>query len=76
MPEQRCDVTELLISACSHCRPPVELPRAPAASWGAWIAARYPGRCSQCDGRIREDDQIRADGENGWLCETCGAQHA
>lgn len=74
--EPRCEVTELLVSACSHCRPPAEPPARDSENYGPWITARYPGRCSGCDGRIREDDKIRADGEGGWLCSGCGTEAA
>lgn len=38
---------------------------------GPLIEARYSGRCSGCDQDIRRGDQIRADGEGGWLCVSC-----
>jgi hypothetical protein len=69
-----CPLTDLLRSACSHCTGRGdELPADPAQP-GPWIAARYPGRCSGCTEGIAPDDQIRSDGDGGWLCETCGSQ--
>ena len=43
---------------------------------GPWFEARYDGGCGGCDGEIPEGDRIRADGEGGYLCETCGADAA
>ncbi|MEU4367530.1 hypothetical protein [Micromonospora chersina] len=66
--EPRCTVTELLVSACSHCRPAAEEP----SRLGPWISATYRGRCGNCGTTIEELDDIRADGDGGWLCFGCG----
>lgn len=39
---------------------------------GNWFEAGFGGRCDGCDSTIHEGDQIRADGQGGWLCSTCG----
>jgi hypothetical protein len=39
---------------------------------GPWITARFDGRCSCCSRTILQDDDIRSDGEGGWLCDGCG----
>jgi len=67
----RCEVTELEVSGCAHCR---KLPDAPPEirSLGPFFAAAYPGRCSDCDGYFGDGDRIRADGEGGYLCTDCG----
>ena len=41
-------------------------------SLGPWITARFDGECDECGDLIMEGDQIRSDGEGGWLCENCG----
>jgi hypothetical protein len=41
---------------------------------GPWFAAGYGGECSGCGEEILEGDQIRADGEGGWLDEDCGVE--
>jgi hypothetical protein len=69
----RCAVTELEVTGCAHCRPVIDTPR-PARALGRWFPARYAGRCSDCDTRFHEDEEIRADGEGGYLCEDCGEE--
>ncbi len=39
---------------------------------GPWFPAGYYGLCAQCAGDIEPDDPIRADGNDGYLCEACG----
>jgi hypothetical protein len=66
-------VHDLPPGACGDCAPRQNgAPAREDASYGPWISARYPGRCSSCDERIRDGDQIRSDGEGGWLCSDCG----
>lgn len=67
--EQRCTVTELLIDQCAHCRP---APAEPQPDLGPWFAATYSGACAGCGARFAEFDEIRADGEGGWLARCCG----
>ncbi|MGP4092981.1 hypothetical protein [Nonomuraea sp. KM90] len=38
---------------------------------GPWFHAGYPGECA-CGASFDEGDQIRADGEGGWVAECCG----
>lgn len=80
--EERCAFSDLLKSQCAHCRPPV-LPEKPSplesVLWGPWFTAGYDGDCdggfdSQCSGQITEGDTIRADGEGGYLCQSCGTR--
>jgi hypothetical protein len=70
-PEPRCDVTDLLVSACAHCRP---APPAEASSTrlGPWFAATYAGTCAGCGGQLERGDRIRADGDGGYLGDCCG----
>lgn len=46
----------------------------PDGKLGPWVTAAFDGDCdgTSCGGRILEGEQIRADGEGGWLCEPCG----
>lgn len=39
---------------------------------GPWFGAMYESRCSVNDCLIEEGDRIRADGEGGYECESCG----
>jgi hypothetical protein len=73
---KRCVVTELLVEHCAHCCPksrghadPFD---EPAEHVGPWFAARYRGECSGCGERFEEFDQIRGDGERGYLAQCCG----
>lgn len=78
MSASRCELTELYVDQCAHCRPtPAADPVAdflagPQILMGSWFPAAYPGACNQCGCRFDEDDQIRADGEGGWVAECCG----
>jgi hypothetical protein len=70
--EPRCTITELLTSACSHCRPtppPAGLSR---DRLGPWFAGSYGGTCTSCGGRFETGDRIRADGDGGYLGDCCG----
>ena len=41
---------------------------------GPWFLAAYYGSCADCGADIEPDDQIRADGDGGYLCEDCGEE--
>ena len=41
---------------------------------GPWFPARYDSDCDGCGGPIYEGDEIRGDGEGGYLCEACGEE--
>jgi hypothetical protein len=41
-------------------------------NYGPWFPARFDGDCDGCGGPFDEGDQIRSDGEGGWLCSDCG----
>jgi hypothetical protein len=69
--EPRCPVTELVASQCAHCRPAQPADES-ASRLGPWIAAIYRGACSSCGSRIEEFDEIRSDGDGGWLATCCG----
>lgn len=41
---------------------------------GPWFRAGYDADCDgTCGGSITEGEEIRADGQGGWLCSDCGA---
>jgi len=44
----------------------------PPPGYGPWFEAAYFGDCDGCGSRIVPGDQIRSDGEGGWLCGICG----
>lgn len=58
-------------SACLDCHPPA-VPLPGSSLWGPFFQASYEGECDHCGDDIYPGDAIRADGEGGWLCETCG----
>lgn len=41
-------------------------------SLGPWITAGFDSDCDGCGAFIAEGEDIRADGEGGWLCQMCG----
>lgn len=45
---------------------------ADAQKMGPVFAARFPGMCEDCTEEFQENDPIRADGEGGYICESCG----
>lgn len=70
---ERCTLTELLVADCAHCRGHQAPSREPSsAGLGPWFTASYYSHCSMCDSATYEGDQIRADGQGGYLCSECG----
>ena len=76
----RCDLTELLVEQCAHCRLPHApiLPEPsddqfdePAEKVGPWFPARWWGECSGCGERFEKYALIRGDGMGGWLAQCC-----
>lgn len=71
---ERCEFTELPVDQCAHCRPPAPPPPRDTALFGPWFEAGHDSDCDgTCDGEIQAGDMIRADGEGGYLCRSCGA---
>lgn len=71
----RCDLTELPAEQCA-CRlhrnlpDPMKVER--PSGVGPAIPALYPGRCP-CGETITPGDDIRSDGDGGWVrAECCG----
>jgi hypothetical protein len=73
--EPRCELTELLVSACAHCRghdladrgdtlPPVQF----------WTTARYDGGCPACHGRITAGERLARLTDGAWVCQDCGEE--
>jgi hypothetical protein len=60
-------------AACGTCNPPSELAPSPEL-WGPLFTAGYYDTCAGCGDGILPGDTIRADGQEGWLCESCGRE--
>lgn len=65
------------VSVCIDCLPVGQ--RVPyetdPSMFGPWTEAQFSGRCSYCGERIEPGDDIRADGQRGWLGRCCGEDH-
>jgi hypothetical protein len=73
MADEQC-IHDLSQLSCAVCSPPA---RASVAAfviydYGPWVEAGFPGRCADCGETVSPGDQIRADGQGGWLCGMCG----
>jgi hypothetical protein len=73
MNEERCPVTELIVSQCAHCR---RLPVDPFADTESpkWFTARYDGTCAQCGQRLVPGQTIGAGDDHGFICSHCGGE--
>lgn len=71
-----CELTDLPKPTCSHCTgrtgDPADTALLAERNPGPWIRAEYRGQCAEGGERIKPGDQIRSDGQGGWLCESCG----
>jgi hypothetical protein len=72
---ERCQITELLIEQCAHCRPaPAPDPFDTPTNLGPWFKASFGGYCGGCGEPYGAGERIRADlCCDGYLCEGCGA---
>lgn len=74
--EPRCDMTDLLVSACG-CRAHRGTPRpvdpfdTASEPPGPWVQAAWGGECDGCGQDYDEGDEIRADGSGGWEGKCC-----
>lgn len=73
----RCDLTELLVTDCAHCRRLPELdvrepePRhQPDGYGGPTVIAEYGGRCVDCGEPVRPGEPITLT-EDGWVGQCC-----
>jgi hypothetical protein len=57
---------------CAVCNGAQKRAKADRPELGRWFAARFNGTCSGCEIEIRSGDEIRSDGDDGWLCTHCG----
>jgi hypothetical protein len=68
-PEPRCELTELVVSQCAHCRPQ---PAEPGREIAYRFEAGYDGTCGICDEPFEAGERIgRVDGENLYACPSC-----
>jgi len=79
-PDARCDVTELLVTQCAHCRRTPDQPQPhPARVLGQQWRAAYPGKCLACGAHFAPGDWIgrtAIQGEAGYLGPCCLADTA
>ncbi len=70
--EERCELTELLVSSCAHCRPDAEPVRRRRDYAGHPYTANYVTRCGVCGLCIDIGDPIAQDTSGGpWVHEEC-----
>lgn len=71
----RCDFTDLNQASCAHCQGHDAFPevqnRHRLAVTGAWLTARYDGKCAGCGDWYPRGTRIRSDGGAGWLAGCC-----
>lgn len=72
----RCDMTDLIVESCAHCRHPAERPFNPGdLAHGQPFDARYAGHCGNesCGRWFREGDSIARleDDPTVYICERC-----
>lgn len=74
----RCDLTDLLVDQCAHCRkladPEEEarLHRTALVASGQWIRCVHKGKCVRCGEWFNEGAAIRrSDDDGGWIADCC-----
>lgn len=67
----RCELTELLVDDCAHCRG-IVLESTRTANTG-WFPARFSGRC-ECGEAVEVGDTICLDAAGNVLAECCGRE--
>jgi len=68
----RCDLTDLEVTACAHCRG-LSLDTAGPVKIVHRFPAHFDSGCDNCEGRIREGDVIGRTDEGEYVCERCCA---
>jgi hypothetical protein len=67
----RCELTELPLEGCAHCRGDVlEEPTIPPTS-RPWFHAIYPGTCAACAAPFEPGTPIRLEAPRGWRADCC-----
>lgn len=81
---QRCDLTDLLVDQCAHCKKQLSVEEEVAAERSqraadvtGWIEAQYPGACCRCGERIAIGDLITLSSPYrsvGWIGTCCAPE--
>ncbi|WAL67095.1 hypothetical protein ORV05_04725 [Amycolatopsis cynarae] len=69
--KERCELTELLVIECAHCRSPLVAPPPPVTHRGPTIRASYETDCVECGDRIYEGDEITTCDDGPWIHAEC-----
>lgn len=73
----RCELTDLLVDGCAHCRGNTVSPDEEAAEYtavvntGRWFHAVYPGVCICCGTPFTAGTPIRMEIPRGWRADCC-----
>lgn len=74
----RCELTELPVDSCAHCRGNTTTPDEEAATdrvqlinSGRWFHAVHPGVCAVCGTPFDPGTAIRLEIPRGWRAECC-----
>ena len=74
----RCELTELTIDSCAHCRGNTLSPQDEAVTErvalinsGRWFHAVHPGTCAVCGTPFEPGTAIRLEIPRGWRAECC-----
>ncbi|GAA1281802.1 hypothetical protein [Saccharothrix xinjiangensis] len=75
-PEERCQRSDLYLSACAHCRG-LELDPAlrnlAEVHIARWVVARGAGRCGGCGHDYAKGDRLAVVGPEERVCERCAS---
>ena len=77
MAAPRCDLTDLLVTDCAHCRgvksvdEETKAERARLLATGRWVVAQYAGTCAHCGEHFGPGAAIRMF-PGGWRADCCG----
>jgi hypothetical protein len=67
----RCDLTDLLVDQCAHCRGDDQTIALTAVDVRHVMAARHPSRCAlDSNHTIEAGDRIGYT-DDGWICDRC-----
>lgn len=75
---RRCELTDLLVDGCAHCRGNTVSPdeeataeQAALAATAPWFHAVYPGVCAACGTPFTAGTPIRMELPRGWRADCC-----